>query len=86
MDVQAAAITILGKPFVVVLVGEELVQNAGEADMAIESFRNKFKGAPVVLMAQKEDGTPSYYGDQDLVQSLRGVPAEKMPWKAYHLR
>ena len=38
-----------------------------------------------LLAAQREDGSPIYYGDQDLVQSLRDVPVDDMPWKAYNL-
>jgi len=38
---------------------------------------------PVVLMAQKENGTPVYYGDENLVRSLADVPIDKMPWREY---
>ncbi len=86
MNVQAAAISLQGKNFAVVLVQLELVHNSGEADMAIDTLQPKFGGVPVVLMAQKEDGTPVYYGDRDLVRSLENVPVEKMPWKEYHLK
>ena len=85
MQVQAAAISLGGTGFVIVLVGLDLVDNPGEADMAIDSLGAKFGGPPVVLMAQREDGSPVYYGDQDLVQSLRDIPVDEMPWKAYNL-
>ncbi|NNF17881.1 MAG: hypothetical protein HKN70_14145 [Gammaproteobacteria bacterium] len=83
MEVQGAAISLLGKQFAVVLVSMDVVTNSGEADMAIEAMQPSFGGVPVVLMAQKEDGSPVYYGDQDLVQSLADLPVEKMPWKTY---
>lgn len=83
MEVQAAAISLGGAQFVVVAAGMDLVGNAGEADMAIDTLVPKFGGAPVVLMAQREDGSPRYYGDANLVESLRGVPLEEMPWKSY---
>ena len=86
MNVQAAAISLQGKNFAVVLVQLELVHNHGEADMAIDTLQPKFGGVPVVLMAQKEDGTPVYYGDRDLVRSLEDVPVDKMPWKEYHFK
>jgi hypothetical protein len=83
MKIQGAAISMQGVNFGVVLVGMDLVKNPGEADMAIETLRPAFGGVPVVLMAQKEDGSPTYYGDDDLVRSLAGVPIDKMPWTEY---
>lgn len=81
--VLAAAISLAGERFVVVAVGMDLVKSPGEADMAIEAMQPSFGGVPLVLMAQDEAGTPTYYGEQDLVHRLAGVPIEKMPWKSY---
>jgi len=83
MKIQAAAISMQGNRFVVALVGLDLVQNAGEADLAIESIQTHFGGVPVVLMGQREDTSPVYYGDSDLVELLRDVPVEQMPWREY---
>ena len=85
MKIQAAAISIEGVNLVIALVGMELVKNPGEADMAIGSIQPSFGGVPVVLMAQKEDGTPVYYGDEELVRSLAFVPVDEMPWKEYSI-
>jgi hypothetical protein len=51
--------------------------------MSIDSLSAGFGGIPIILMAQKEDGSPVYYGDEDLVRLLQDVPIEKMPWKEY---
>jgi len=83
MDVQAAAISLQNKNFVIVLVGMDMVSNSGEADMAIDTLEPKFGNAPVILMAQREDTSPVYYGDQDLVKALRDLPVDEMPWKSY---
>ena len=83
MKVQAAAISVEGVNFAVALVTMDLVNSPGEADMAIQSLQPTFGGVPVVLMAQRDDGTPVYYGDEDLVRSLAFVPVEQMPWKEY---
>ena len=83
MKVQAAAITLQGNKFIVAIARMDLIHNPGEADLAIDTLQPKFGGVPVVLMAQKEDGTPVYYGEQDLVASLEDLPVEKMPWKEY---
>ena len=81
MKVQGAAISLEGVNFAVVTVGMDLVRNPGEADMAIETIQPAFGGVPVVLMAQNEQGSPTYYGDEDLVRSVADGPIDKMPWK-----
>ncbi len=83
MDVQAAAISLQGNNFVIVLVGLDMVSNPGEADMAIDTLEPKFGKVPVVLMAQREDTSPVYYGDQRLVEALGDLPVDEMPWKTY---
>ena len=83
MEVQAAAISSQNKNFVIVLVGIDMVNNPGEADLAIDTLQGKFGSVPVILMAQREDASPVYYGDQELVTLLRDVPVEEMPWKSY---
>ncbi len=86
MKVQAAAISLQGKPFAVVLVGMDLLKNQSEADMAIDRLGPTFGQVPVVLMAQNEQGSPRYYGGQEMVELLRGVPVDEMPWKEYPVR
>ena len=83
MEVQAAAISLQGVNFVVVVVNMDLVTHAGEGDMAIDTMQPKFGGAPVILMAQREDSSPVYYGDESLVKALRDIPVDEMPWKFY---
>jgi hypothetical protein len=83
MKVQAAAISLQTHQFVVVVSQTALVASPGEADMAIDDLRLYFSGVPVVLMAQQDDGSPSYYGDSQLVKLLAGIPIDKMPWKEY---
>jgi hypothetical protein len=83
MKIQAAAISLQEVNFAIAVVDMDLLNTHGEADMAIERISPSFAGVPVVLMAQKEDGSPVYYGDEELVHSLADVPIDKMPWKEY---
>jgi hypothetical protein len=85
MDVQAAAISIQSSNFIVVVVSMDLVTNSGEGNMAIDSMQPKFGGAPVVLMAQRDDGSPVYFGDANLVKDLQEIPVDEMPWKVYSI-
>lgn len=81
--VQAAAISLQEHRFVVVLSQMTLVANPGEADMAIEDLQPYFGSVPVALMAQKDDGSPRYHGDSQLVSLRAGIPIDKMPWKQH---
>ena len=85
MDVQAAAISLQENNFIIVLVGMDIVTNSGEADMAIDTLQPKFGNSPVILMAQREDTSPVYYGNQDLVTALGDIPVDEMPWKTYSI-
>ena len=86
MKVQAAAMSMRGINFVVVVAQIDVVTNRGEADMAMDALRSTFGDVPVILMAQRDDGSPVYYGDADIVELLRDVPVERMPWKEYPAR
>lgn len=83
MKIRAAAVSLGGTNFVVAATGMDLLQNRPEADLTIESLQPHFGGVPVVLMALRDDDSPAYYGDQDLVRALAEVPVEQMPWKDY---
>jgi hypothetical protein len=83
--IQAAAVSLQGERFLVVVTSRSLVTSPGEADMAIDDLQQQFGGVPVVLMAQRDDGLPSYYGARRLVDLLSDVPLERMPWKEYPL-
>ena len=82
---QAAAISLQGQRMLVVLVGLNVVQSPGEADMLSADLSARFGGVSVVLMGQHEDGTPQYHGDTTLVQLLADLPIDQMPWKTYPL-
>jgi hypothetical protein len=82
--VTAAAISMAGTKFMIVLVGLTTASGPGEADLVIADMQRRF-GVPIVLMGQEEDGTPIYYGDEDLKARLAAVPVDRMPWKEYTL-
>jgi hypothetical protein len=85
MQVRAAAIALAGKQFVVVATGMDLLQNPSEADLTIDTLQPHFGDVPVVLMALRDDDSPAYYGDQELLRGLAGLPVDQMPWKDYDI-
>src|SRR5688572_1019798 len=80
--VTAAAISMAGMKFVVVLVDLTTASGPGEADLVIADMQARF-GVPVVLMGQEEDGTPVYYGSEDVKERVAAVPVDRLPWREY---
>lgn len=86
MQIQAAELALGSIHCAIVLVGMDLIKTPGEADMAIDRLGTTFPDQTVILMAQNAQGSPAYYGDQNIVEALRGVALEDMPWREYKTR
>jgi len=83
MKVQGAVIKEQGVTFAIVVVKSHVVRNASQANKAIQDYGTLFPRTPIVLMAQKNRGTPTYYGRRDIVRFLSRVPMNAIPWKQY---
>jgi len=66
-----------------VIVKKHVIDGTSEAGQAIAAFQPVFPGVPVVLMAQDYQGTPVYYGRQDIARFLASVPLPAIPWTQY---
>ncbi len=44
-----------------------------------------FPNMPIILMSQDSEGKPHYYGRRDIVEFLKTVRLDQIPWKEYHL-
>lgn len=85
-QMQAAAVSLQGRRFLVVLTSLGVVASPGEADMLSADLSARFGGTEVVLMGQADDGTPHYHGNPMLLDLLADLPLDRLPWKAYPLR
>lgn len=85
MKFQGAIIKEQGIQFALVVVKRHIVQNSHEADGAIAAFSPAFQGIPVVLMAQDNHGTPTYYGRKDISRFMANIPLDAVPWQEYTL-
>jgi hypothetical protein len=83
MTFQGAVIREQGVTFAIVIVKKHVIDSSSEAGRSIAAFQPVFPGLPVVLMAQDHQGTPTYYGRQDIARFLASVPLEAIPWKEY---
>lgn len=82
MQVDAAVVKEQGVTFAVVVVHEAALRGADRDDLA-NQLSPAWGGVPVVLMAQNDRETSTYFGRPDLVQFLRNVPIEALPWSKW---
>lgn len=78
---QAAEITLEGDNFFIAMVSTDLVKCSGEADMFIADLETRYSNAAVVLVAQDENGSPTYYGHADLIRRVAPIPIGELPWR-----
>lgn len=83
MRFQGAVIREQGQTFAVVIVKQEIISHRGEADRTMRGLSSVFPGLPIVLMAQDNQGRPTYYGRTDIARFLASVSLEVIPWREY---
>ncbi len=85
MTIHGAVIIEQGVTFAIVSVRPEVTrytQRLVETRMALSSF---FPNMPIILMSQDNTGAPHYYGRKDIVDFLKTVRLDQIPWKEYHI-
>ncbi len=84
MRFQGALVREQGVEFAIIVVKPHVLQSPSEGGQMIEAWQARFR-APVVLMAQDGQGTPTYLGRTDIVRFLSRVPLHSIPWREYTL-
>ncbi|MFN0290123.1 hypothetical protein [Pedobacter helvus] len=83
MQVEGAVVKEQGVTFAIVVVKSHVLNTSGQCEDARSSFRSIFPGVPIILMAQNNQGTPTYQGRRDIVQFLSRIHVSQIPWKRY---
>lgn len=85
MEFDGAVIKEKDVTYAVVAVRRGIIdsENTYAAEQAISSYQRYFPGLPVVLIAQDLTGSPTYYGDKDIVTLLARLPLSQIAWKRY---
>ena len=82
MQFQGALVREQCVEFAIVIVKKHILSDSRRSNEMAGQFQLEF-GRPVVLMAQDYQGVPTYLGRRDLVQFLRNVPLDAIPWKTF---
>lgn len=85
MVVHGSVIIEQGVTFAIIAVKPEVTQYTYRSTQFRREIMHFFPRMPIILMSQDKDGTPHYYGRKDIVDFLKTVPLNKIPWKQYHI-
>ncbi len=85
MKIQGAVIIEQGVTFAVVAVNRTVTNYTTRALRVRNQLSQFFRNMPIILMSQDSNGTPHYYGRRDIVEFLRSIHLDQIPWKEFHI-
>ena len=85
MTIHGAVIIEQGVTFAVVAVRPEVTRYTARLVHTRRSLSRFFPNMPIILMSQDQNGTPHYYGRKDIVEFLKSIRLDQIPWKEYHI-
>ena len=85
MKIQSAVIIEQGVTFAVVAVNRTVTNYTSRAIRVRNELSQFFRNMPIILMSQDSNGTPHYYGRRDIVEFLRSIRLDQIPWKEFYI-
>ncbi|MCI6084718.1 hypothetical protein [Selenomonas sp.] len=85
MTLHGAVIIEQGVTFAIIAVRPEITRYTQNLVAARRELMQFFPNMPIILMSQDSDGTPHYYGRKDIVDFLKTIRLDQIPWKEYHI-
>ena len=85
MVIHGAVIIEQGVTFAIVSVKPHVTQYTVRATAFRRELTGFFPNMPIILMSQNANGEPHYYGRNDIVDFLKTIRVQQIPWKEYHV-
>ncbi len=85
MTITGAVIKEQGVTFAVIIVAASVTRYTVRLTQARAELSMFFQNMPIILMSQNQNGQPQYYGRKDIVEFLKGIRVDQIPWKEYHI-
>ena len=85
MVVHGSVIIEQGVTFAIIVVNPVVTQYTVRSTQFRRAVAPFFPRMPIILMSQDNSGQPHYYGRKDIVEFLKTIPLDKIPWKKYHI-
>lgn len=83
MKIQGAVIIEQGVTFAIVAVKPSVTNYTSRIIRMRQQLQYFFPNMPIILMSQDASGAPHYYGRRDIVEFLKTVRLEQIPWKEF---
>ena len=85
MKLQGAVIIEQGVTFAIVVVKQSVTNYTSRIIRMRQQLQYFFPNMPIILMSQDNNGNPHYYGRKDIVDFLKTVRLDQIPWKTYNI-
>jgi len=85
IKIRGAVIIEQGVTFAVIAVKQSVTNYTARIVQVRQELQNFFPNMPIILMSQDQNGTPHYYGRKDIVEFLKKLRLDQIPWKDYHI-
>lgn len=85
MTIHGAVIIEQGVTFAIISVKPFVTQYTARATAFRQEISYFFPNMPIILMSQDTNGTPHYFGRKDIVEFLKSIRVDQIPWKEYHV-
>ena len=85
MKIQGAVIIEQGVTFAIVVVKRSVTNYTSKIIRMRQQLQYFFPNMPIILMSQDANGKPHYYGRKDIVEFLKTVRLDQIPWKIYNI-
>lgn len=85
MKIHGAVILEQGVTFAIVVVKQSVTNYTSRIIRTRQQLQYFFPNMPIILMSQDKKGTPHFYGRRDIVEFLKTVRLDQIPWKEYYI-
>ncbi|MBP2632537.1 MAG: hypothetical protein H6Q70_3165 [Firmicutes bacterium] len=85
MIINGAVIKEQGVTFAIISVKQHITRYTVTTINARQNFSYFFPNMPIILMSQNEQGVPRYIGRKDIVDFLKTIRVDQIPWKEYNI-
>ena len=85
MKVHGAVIIEQGVTFAIIVVKQSVTNYTSRIIRTRQQLQYFFPNMPIILMSQDRNGNPHFYGRRDIVEFLKSIRLDQIPWKEYHI-
>ena len=85
MIIHGAVILEQGVTIAIISVKPTVTQYTVRATSFRQELAQFFPNMPIILMSQDTEGHPHYYGRKDIVEFLKSIRLDQIPWKKYQI-